>query len=202
MPADSLRRALDKVFAANRYHWVARRHPLQWLADLWARFQGWVSGLDVSHPNLSWLIGIVATVLLVVLLTHIGYTLWRVYRVTARPAEQPARGTVGVVLLDARSHRIQAEALARAGRYAEALAHRYAALVCDLEEAKAVTIHPSKTPAEYAREARLDPAGRVTIADLVSRLYAHVFGAAPIDEQGYRDFVTNAELVMPHVGSH
>lgn len=201
MPADSLRRALDKVFAADRYHWVARRHPLQWLADLWFRFQRWIAHLNLAHPDLSWAIAIAAAILLVILLTHIGYTLWTVYRVTGRPADQPARGAAGVVLVDARSHRIRADALAREGRYAEALAHRYAALVCDLEDAKAVTIHPSKTPAEYAREARLDPVGRVTIADLVSRLYAHLFGAAPIDEQGYRDFVTNAELVMPHVGS-
>ena len=122
------------------------------------------------------------------------------YSVTVRPANQPVRGAAGLALLDSRSHRIRAEALAREGRYAEALAHRFAALICDLDEVKAVAIHPSKTPAEYAREARLDPAGRVTIAALVARLYAHLFGAAPIDEAGYRDFVTHTELVMPHVG--
>jgi hypothetical protein len=196
-----LRRALDKVFSAGRYRWVERRHPLQWLSDLWARFQAWVDRLDAAHPNLSWVLVIVSAILLVILLTHIGYTLWKVYSITARPADQPARGTAGVALLDARSHRIQAEALAREGRYAEALAHRFAALICDLDEAKAVTIHGSKTPAEYAREARLDPDGRVTILDLVARLYAHLFGAAPIDEAGYRDFVSHADLVRQHVGS-
>ena len=138
--------------------------------------------------------------LLVVLLTHVGYTLWTIYRVTVRPVEQATRRAAGVELRDARSHRVQADALAREGRYAEALAHRFAALICDLDEAKAVSIHPSKTPAEYAREARLDPVGRVAIAELVSRLYAHLFGAAPVDEGLYRDFVDHTELVMPHVG--
>lgn len=188
------------MFAAGRYRWVERRHPLQWFGDAWDRFQAWVDRLSIAHPALSWVMMTAASVLLVILLTHIGYTLWKVYSATARPADQPARGTAGVQLLDARSHRIQADTLARGGRYAEALAHRFAALICDLDEAKAVTIHPSKTPAEYAREARLDPVGRVTITELVSRLYATLFGAAPIDEAGYRDFVSHTELVMPHVG--
>ena len=188
------------MFSAGRYHWVERRHPLQWLGDAWDRFQTWVNRLSAAHPGLSWVMITAACVLLVVLLTHIGYTLWKVYSVTVRPADLPARGATGVPLLDARSHRTQAEALAREGRYTEALAHRFAALICDLDEAKAVTIHQSKTPAEYAREARLDSTGRGTMADLVSRLYSHLFGAAPIDEAGYRDFVTHTELVMPHVG--
>ena len=38
------------------------------------------------------------------------------------------------------------------------------------------------------------------MADLVSRLYSHLFGAAPIDEAGYRDFVMHTEMVMPPVG--
>ena len=196
-----MHRALEKVFSAGRYHWVERRHPLQWLANLWEHFQEWIDRLNAGHPNLSWAIVVVATVLLVMLLTHIGYTLWKVYSVTARPADQPARGAAGVVLLDAHAHRITAEALAREGRYAEALAHRFAALICDLDEGKAVTIHPSKTPAEYAREARLDSVGRATIVDLVSRLYAILFGAAPVDERAYREFADNAQFVMLHVST-
>jgi hypothetical protein len=139
---------------------------------------------------------------LTILLVHIGVTLWQVYNVTVRPADVPGRAGASLELLDARSHRVRAEALARAGRYEEALAHRFAALICDLGVAKAVTIHPSKTPAEYAREARLDATGQVTLRDIVATLYLHLFGAAPIDERGYRDFVTNTELVLPHVGSH
>jgi len=68
-------------------------------------------------------------------------------------------------------------------------------------EAKAVSIHHSKTPAEYAREARVDATGKMTLGGLVSTLYLHLFGGAPIDERGYRDFVANTELVLPHVGS-
>ena len=178
---------------------MARRNPLQFLSDLWNRFQDWVTRLDNAHPAIGELLLGAALVILAVLLGHIGYTLWRVYRVTGRPAEPAPRGVAGVTLLDARTHRIRAEALAREGRYAEALAHRFAGLVCELEDARAVTVHPSKTPAEYAREARLDPTGRMTIAGLVSRLYSHVFGAEPIDERGYREFAGSADLILPHV---
>lgn len=189
------------MFAAPRYHWVERRHPLQWLATLWTRFLDWVDRVNNAHPALSWVLFFGALTLLALLLTHIGYTMWKVYSSTTRPADLPARGTGGLVLQDARSHRLRAEALAREGKYEEALAHRFAALLCDLEEAKAVTIHPSKTPAEYAREARLDAAGRVTLVGLVSILYAHLFGAEPLDEARYREFGSTADLVVHHVGS-
>jgi hypothetical protein len=189
------------VFAESRYHWVERRHPLQWLADLWDRFQLWVGRLDDAHPSISWALFWLALVLLTILLVHIGYTLWTVYHATVRPADLPGRAGASIELLDARSHRVRAEALARDGRYEEALAHRFAALVCELGEAKAVTIHPSKTPAEYAREARLDATGQVTLGGLVGTLYLHLFGAVPIDERGYRDFVADTEMVLPHVGS-
>lgn len=190
------------MFSAPRYHWVARRHPLQWLSDLWTRFLDWVDRVNSAHPTLSWLLFFAALALLALLLTHIGFTMWKVYSATSRPTDAAVRGAAGVVLQDARAHRVRAEALARAGRYEEALAHRFAALICDLEEAKAVTVHPSKTPAEYAREARLDATGRVTLAGLVSILYAHLFGAEPLDERQYREFGSTADLVLPHVGSH
>jgi len=188
------------VFAEGRFHWVERRHPLQWLTELWGRFLSWLDRVDRSHPVLADLLFYGAMLVLAVLLTHIGYTLWRLYRVTARPAEAPARRAGGVPLIDARTHRARADALAREGRYAEALAHRFAALVCDLDDAKAVTIQPSKTPAEYAREARLDAAGRVTLAGLVATLYGHLFGGEPIDDAGYRRFVGTADLVLDRVG--
>jgi hypothetical protein len=96
----------------------------------------------------------------------------------------------------------RAEALARQGRYTEALAYRFVALVLDLDRQKLVTFHPSKTPAEYVREARLGESGRATLAGLVSRLYHHVFGAEPLDEQGYREFSAAVGTLQQHVVSH
>src|SRR5439155_4298789 len=61
--------------------------------------------------------------------------------------------------------------LARGGRYAEALAHRFLAVVLELDRLKALRFHTSKTPAEYVGEARLTDAGRATLAGLVAQLY-------------------------------
>ena len=77
--------------------------------------------------------------------------------------------------------------------------HRFIALLLELDRADALTFHPSKTPAEYVREARLGATGRATLAGLVSRLYHHVFGAEPLDERGYREFGAAAGTVLHHV---
>jgi hypothetical protein len=70
-----------------------------------------------------------------------------------------------------------------------------------LDRGEALKFHPSKTPAEYVGEARLDAAGRASLGELVARLYGHLFGAAPCDEQTYRAFATQADLLHEHVAS-
>jgi hypothetical protein len=180
---------------------VARRHPLQWLFDLWDRFQRWMATLTDAHPALTDVFLAIAVVLLAILLTHIGYTVWQIYGASRRPdADRPVMPG-GIALVDARAHLRRAEALAREGRYAEALAHRFAAVILDLEGARALTVDPAKTPAEYAAEARLDPTGRETLSTLVARLYRHLFGAVPIDADGYREFGDDARLVLDHVAA-
>src|SRR5205823_3158766 len=141
---------------------------------------------------------VVLIVALLAMLIHMGYVVWRVTRPTVRtPGASGASG--GLHLEDARAHRERADQLAAAGRYVEALAHRFVALVLDLDRRDALKFHPAKTPAEYAREARLDGSGRASLSELVARLYAHVFGAVPCDEHGYREFAAQAELVLDQV---
>jgi len=69
---------------------------------------------------------------------------------------------------DAAATARQVEELARAGRYAEALGHRFLALVLELDRRKALRFHASKTPAEYVWEARLTEMGRASLAGLVA----------------------------------
>ena len=101
--------------------------------------------------------------------------------------------------MDAAAHLAIAERLAGAGQYAEALGHRFLALVLELDARKALRFQASKTPAEYVGEARLDQAGRATLAGLVARLYRHVFGAAPSDEREYSEFDAAAAGLEQHV---
>ena len=185
------------MFARPEYQWVERRQPLQWLRNLWDRAVDWLNGLSGNHPVAFKLLIGVLLIAVVALLVHVGYVVWRIVRPTAGPAGA-VPGALPAVR-DARSHLARAEALARAGRYAEALGHRFLAVVLQLEQADAVRFQASKTPAEYVGEVRLDDAGRTTFAELVARLYRHLFGAVPCDEAEYRDFGATAQQVTRHV---
>jgi hypothetical protein len=200
VPPDSVRRAVQEVFARPEYSWVPGGRPLHLLRDLWFRLEEWLSLFGAQHPIGFKLLFWGAVLLLVALLVHLGWLGWRIYRSTVERPSAPAPGAP--MLVDARGHLEHAEALARAGRYTEALAHRFLALLLELDGADAVTFHPSKTPAEYVHEARLVAAGRDTLAGLVARLYHHVFGAEPCDERCYRDFGATAGTVLQHVAPH
>lgn len=190
---DSLRRAVGEVFARPEYQWIERRRPLLWLTNLWRSFRDWVYDLADTHPLgfnvLLW----GAVVLLVLLLVHIGYVLWRIVQPTARTAPAAARG--GVAADDAAAHLARAATLAREGRFAEALGHRFLAVVLELERRDALRFHISKTPAEYVGELRLDEQSRATFGGLVARLYRHLFGAVPCDAADYLAFETAADAV-------
>ena len=200
VPTDSVRRAVQEVFSRPEYGWVPGGRPLHLLRDLWSRFEEWLSRFGAQHPLGFKLLFWAAVLLLVALLVHLGWLGWRIYRSTVERPRAPVPGAP--MLVDARGHLAHAEALARAGRYTEALAHRFIALLLELDRAEALTFHPSKTPAEYIREARLGATGRASLAGLVARLYHHVFGAEPCDERCYQEFGATAGTVLQHVASH
>ena len=199
VPPDSLRAALREVFARPEYRWNERPDPWGWIVDVWYRLLDWLDTVQRGHPAGFKVLLAVLALVLVGLLAHMGYVVWRITRPTARTPAGAARGIGGPELANACAHRVRAEELARAGRYAEALAHRFVALVLELERRRALAFHPSKTPAEYVGEARLDAAGRASLAELVARLYRHLFGGVPCDEGGYREFGAVADELGRHV---
>ena len=189
------------MFARPEYRWVTTRNPLDWLLGLWHRLLALFDGLGRAHPATFRLLMAGLALLLAGLLVHLGYVVWRITRPTVRtePADAPG---AGAERQDARAHLARAEELARLGRYPEALAHRFLAVVLELDALRALTFHPAKTPAEYVAEARLDTAGRASLAELVGRLYRHLFGAVPCDGDAYRAFGAAAEVVPLHVAPH
>ena len=199
VPPDSLRAALRDVFARPEYRWSERPDPWGWIVGVWYRLLDWLDTVQRGHPAGFKVLLAVLALVLVGLLAHMGYVVWRITRPTARTPAGGAEGIGGRELADARAHRARAEELARAGRYAEALAYRFVALVLELERRRALAFHPSKTPAEYVGEARLDAAGRASLAELVARLYRHLFGGVPCDAGGYREFGAAADEVGRHV---
>lgn len=198
MPADSVRAAVREVFARREYQWVEPRHPLQWLRDLWQRFVDAMNHLETSNPVVAQIVFWTAVAVLVAILVHFGFIAARIYRATvAGPAA--AGGAPVQPSLDAGGHRSRAEALAREGRYTEALAHRFLALLLELDRRDAVQFHASRTPAEYVSDPRLDATGRASLAELVATLYRHVFAAVPCDAAQYRDFGSLADRLLAHV---
>ena len=188
VPPDSLRAALRDVFARPEYRWSERPDPWGWIVGVWYRLLDWLDTVQRGHPAGFKVLLAVLALVLVGLLAHMGYVVWRITRPTARTPAGGAEGIGGRELADA-----------RAGRYAEALAYRFVALVLELERRRALAFHPSKTPAEYVGEARLDAAGRASLAELVARLYRHLFGGVPCDEGGYREFGAAADELGRHV---
>lgn len=192
-----MRRVVDSVFARPEYQWVERRQPLRWLGHLIARFFDWVSRFTDSHPVGSTLLAFAAGVVAVVILVHIGYTIWKVVQSPAGGAARP--GQEGGPVYDAARHLALAEEHARAGRYTEALGHRFLAVILELDRATALRFQASKTPAEYLTEVHLDSTGRQSFAELVGRLYRHLFGALPCGESDYREFGALAQELSRHV---
>ena len=178
---------VGEVFARPEFQWVERRRVLSWIARQIQHLIDWLNLQASLHP-LAYDIGVILVVgALVALLVHIGYVVWRIVRPTIG-SEAAKAGPAGSVVMDASGHLARAERLAAQGQYAEALGHRFLALVLELDARKALRFHSSKTPAEYVWEARLTDQGRASLADLVGDLYRHLFGAVPCDADAYAAF--------------
>jgi hypothetical protein len=87
----------------------------------------------------------------------------------------------------------EAEELAAAGRYAEAIQADFLALVLALDARKLLRFHPSKTPAEYANESQLTPAAAAEFRELVRRVYGYAFARWPCDADAYARWRAEAD---------
>jgi hypothetical protein len=186
------------VFAGREYRWTEPSSTWTWLMDRWQQVLDWLESLRMAYPVRYYVVLGALTLLLVAILAHLTWVVWRslqpadVERVPA-PAVAPPR--------DAAWHLAEAFRLGAAGRFVEALAHRFVAMVLDLDERRVVQFHPSKTPAEYAAEARLDEAGRSELAELAASLYGHLFGGAPCDAGQWQAFDARAAGLRSHAAA-
>ena len=112
IPADSVRHVVRQVFARPEYEWVeaVRRH---WLRDLWWGLRDWLARFSEHHPTGARLLFWGSLLLLLGLLVHLGFTVWRIYRATVAAPRVATSGAAPVVL-EARRLLARAEALADA----------------------------------------------------------------------------------------
>lgn len=183
-PSDSLRAALDAVFRSPAYHWSeAPRGPML-IREWWLRLQQWLEALQRGHPSLFValitalvliLAGVLVHGLVVMVLTVRGAAGRDGDRAAPPPARRGAAWYFG-----------EADALAARGLYAEAMQAAFTGRALELDARGVLRFDPSKTPAEYVREARLQPPDRDALQSAVSALYAVVFGGVAFDADDYR----------------
>ena len=98
----------------------------------------------------------------------------------------------GVERRDAGWYFREADRLAAGARWSEAMRLAFQGVALRLEASGAIRYHPSKTPGELAREARLAGPDRARLRELVSGLYRHVFAGAPCDAEEWRRWRADA----------
>lgn len=183
--AAAFRAVLDTVFAAPAYRWGEEPPPLRLLREWWDRLGGWLVGLRADNPLAYRLLVLGLLAALLAILAHAGWIVWRTARAAVREEHRLPRSPVEEAR-DADWYGRAADRSAEEGRWAEALQLAFVALALTLHRQGAVRYHPSKTPAEYAREARLVQGDHERLRSLVRSLYAHVFGARPLGPEEYR----------------
>jgi len=197
VPPDSLRAVLDSVFANPAYRWVERPEPMAQVQGWLSQLQQWLAALR-DHNPLGFKVFLAALIIaLVAILVHAGWVLVR----TVRP-RSPEEGPIPAPVRrrDREWYAREAERLAKEGRYAEAMQADFLALVLALDAAQLVRFHPSKTPLEYTREARLDPGLRAELRELVGALYRYLFARYPCGPTEYSDW--RSRIAGNHAASH
>lgn len=185
---DSLRAVIDTVLSRPDYHWTDAGPRTNWLVQAFRDLVGWLDGLRSSNPTLFTVIiwGLIA--LLVAILVHGGFVMYRTVRGAAAAPDRGLDRAPGVVR-DEAWYRAEAGRLARAGRFAEAMQASFAALIRRLDAGEVVRYHPAKTPREYVREARLSEPDRGRFQWLVQRLYACAYAGDPCGPAEYQDWL-------------
>lgn len=184
-PADSLRAVLDSVFRAPKYAWREETEAFAMVARWWRALIGWIAGLREANP-LGYRLFVAALVLLLVaVLAHAVWVLVRTIR-GAREAADSTAAPAGALRRDGAWYLRSADMLAAEGRFAEALQKAFVGLAFTLDGRGLLTYHPSRTPAEVARDARVRAEDRERLTTLVRTLYASAFGGAPCGADDYR----------------
>jgi hypothetical protein len=174
---------LDSVFAAPAYAWVEKEQPLGFLLRWINAVARWLQGLQGAHPGLFTSLLALLVVLLVSVFVHAGWLFVRSIR--AAQAAPAGAGREADAAMTPEELRREADRLAAAGRFVEAMQADFLALALVLDRRSLLRFHPSKTPAELASEARLGEEGRQRLHALVGALYAAVFARAPFGPAEY-----------------
>lgn len=182
--AGAFRAVLDSIFAQPAYRWAEEPALLRLLREWWQWLADWLQALRADNPLVFRVLALGLVVALLLIFAHAGWVVWRTVRSAAGPGEGPAPGPRE--RRDAGWYSQAADRAAGEGRLAEALQLAFISLALTLQSQGLLQYHPSKTPAECARDARLVPGDRERLRELVGSLYVYAFGGAPVGPDDYR----------------
>lgn len=199
VPSDSLRAALDSVFASGAYDWRGADMTVSWIQRQWLALIGWLSHLRAVDPWLYRLLVALLVAVLLAILLHAAMVLYRTVR-QAGPVDDNAV-PVPVTVRDAAWYRAEADRLARDGQYVAAMQAAFMALARQLDAAGMLQYDSSRTPAECARDARLAEQDRPRLRRLVGELYLAAFGGLPVTADDVARWRRDAETPW-HAPAH
>lgn len=184
------RAVLDSVFATKPYQWAPQSAILRLLSEWWSSLVSWIDGLRANNPLLFRIFLVTVLLAWVAIFVHAAWLVWLTVRGAARADRSVALPVAGE-RHDAEWYSRAADRAAAEGRFAEALQLAFVALALTLEGQGLLQYHPSKTPAECAREARLAGSDRERLKELVRSLYSYAFGGRSLALDDYRRWREN-----------
>lgn len=184
------RAVLDSVFATEPYQWAPQSAVLRLISEWWDWLGAWIDGLKANNPLLFRIFLVTVLLAWAGIFAHAAWLVWLTVRGAAR-ADRSVALLVAGERHDAEWYSRAADRAAVEGRLAEALQLAFVALALTLEGQGLLQYHPSKTPAECAREARLAGSDRERLRDLVRNLYAYAFSGRSIGPDDYRRWREN-----------
>jgi hypothetical protein len=184
------RAVLDSVFATEPYQWAPQSAVLRLVSESWSWLVRYLDGLKTNNPLLFRIFLVTVLLAWVAIFVHAAWLVWLTVRGAAR-ADRSVELPVAGERHDADWYSRAADRAAAEGRLAEALQLAFVALALTLEGQGLLQYHPSKTPAECAREARLAGSDGERLRDLVRSLYSYAFGGRSIALDDYRSWREN-----------
>ena len=179
------RAVLDSVFATDPYRWSPPSAARRLVSEWWEWLLAWLDGLRAENPVLFRVFLVTILLVWAAILAHAAWLVWLTIRGAARADRSVALPIAGE-RHGAQWYSRAADRAAAEGRLTEALQLAFVALALTLESQGLLRYHPSKTPAECAREARLAGSDRERMRHLVGSLYSYAFGGRSLGLDDYR----------------
>jgi hypothetical protein len=179
---EAIRAKVEDIFARPEFSPDQSETLLQMLMQLLVRFFSWLGGLREAAPMLFWLLLIGCIVVLVVLLAHVSWTVWRVLspRGQLAHADQERRERLSL------GYRQEAGRLASLGDFTEAIRFLFLSLVYRFDETGRVSFQKAYTNREYLGLFDDNPDVRASLQVFVDTLDSQWYGQLPTEPLRYQ----------------